>query len=477
MDPTRPDPSRASAPPRLLIGAWRDLREVLGIAFPVIVAMASHTLMTFVDTRMLAGYGKNELAAVGAAGAVAFTIIAFMFGTAGCTSTFVSQSMGRGMPQECSRYTWQGMHFGIYAQAAVIPVMLTSTWIFAAFGHEPQLQRLESIYFEIRLAHVAGTAAYAALSSFFQGIGRPIVPMYAALVANLFNVLVNYAFIFGKFGAPELGIGGAALGTLISSYLQSGLLLLAFLWKPTHEEFRTRSHPHLDLGRLRRLLRIGVPSGLNFMLDVASWAVFTNIIIGRLGRDILAANNVCHSIIGLSFMPAVGMNKGVTVLVGQYIGRKNIRAAKRRAYLGIGLAMCYMVFMGLVFVIFRKPIIRFFRTEETIVQAGATMLILAAIFQAFDALGIVSIGALRGAGDTHFPAVVGVASSWGILLPLGYVLTFPMGWGYVGAWTAAAVHIAIIGSVLFWRFSSEAWRKIDIFHGHSPDKPGESEAE
>ena len=98
MDPSRPDSPAAPAPPGLLIGAWRDLREVLAIAFPVIVAMASHTLMTFVDTRMLAGYGMNELAAVGAAGAVAFTIIAFMFGTAGCTSTFVSQSMGRGMP-------------------------------------------------------------------------------------------------------------------------------------------------------------------------------------------------------------------------------------------------------------------------------------------------------------------------------------------------------------------------------------------
>ena len=185
-------------------------------------------------------------------------------------------------------------------------------------------------------------------------------------------------------------------------------------------------------------------------------------------RDILAANNVTHSIVGLSFMPAIGLNKGITVLVGQYIGRRDIPAAKRRAYVGIALAMVYMCLCGVLFFLFRGPIIRLFRSEPTIVEAGRRMLVLAAIFQAFDALGIMSHGALRGAGDTKFPAIIDIAGGWLLLLPLGYALTFPLGWGYVGAWTAAAVQIAVVGLIFFWRFVSEAWRKIDIFEGVEP---------
>ena len=454
--------------------AWRDLGEVLGLSFPIIVAMASHTLMGSVDTWMLSHYGRAELAAAGASGAVAFVYIAFVFGTANCTSTFVSQSMGRGAYDECARYTWQGMYFGVIVQAVAIPLIIAAPSIFTLFHHAPRVQGLESIYFRIRMAHVMGTASYAALSSFFQSTRRPGIPMVVALVANVVNALLDYVFIFGHFGAPALGIAGAALATAFASYLQAGLLLVCFLWRPMHQRFASRTRWRPDLARFRQLMWVGAPSGLSFMLDVASWAVFINLLIGRLGDSVLAANTIANTLFALCFMPAVGMNKGVTVLVGQYIGRRNIPAAKRRAYLGIGVAMAYMTSMGLLLVIFRRPIIRFFRPDDpAVVAIGATMMIPGAVYQAFDALGIVSMGALRGAGDTRFPAVIGVAAAWGILLPLGYLLTFTAGFGYVGAWSAAAIHLAIIGSIFFWRFASEAWRKIDIFGAaSSPSPPG-----
>ena len=455
-----------------LTRAKTDAREVLELSFPIIVAMASHTLMGFVDTLILSRYGPSAVAAGGAAAGLAFTLMAFVFGTANCTSTFVAQSFGRGEPVECSRYAWQGIYFGIVVQALVLPAIVTpgpTRWLVGLFGHEPFLQPLERVYLRTRLFHLAGSASYAALTSFFQGIGRPRVAMVVALVANAVNALLDYALVFGLMGLPALGVGGAALATTISSYLQSALLLAVFLSRTVHARFRTRAAWRPDLTRLRRLLRIGLPAGLSFMLDVASWTIFTNVLIGRLGRDVLAANNITHQIIGLSFMPAIGINKGITVLVGQYIGKRDIRGAKRCVHVGIALAMAYMAFMGLCFVAFRGSIIRVFLKDPSafpqIVVAGRRMLILAAIFQAFDAVGIVAMGALRGAGDTRFPAIVAVALSWGLLLPLGYVLTYPAGLGYIGAWTAAAVHIAAFGAVMFWRFASEAWRKIDIFQG------------
>ncbi len=436
--------------------------------------MASQTMMGFVDNVMLAHYGPNELAASGAAGVMAFVVGAFIFGTANCTSTFVSQSIGRGQHEECARYTWQGMYFGLVAQGLVVPLIVFPQAVFGLFRLEAAVEGPAGVYFGLRMLHVAGTAAYASLASFFQGISRPGIPMWAAIVANIFNAAADYVMIFGKLGLPAMGIAGAAIATVMASYLQVFLLLAVFLSKPMHETFRTRSHPGPDLGRFWRLMAIGAPSGLNFMLDVASWAVFTNALLGPLGRNVLAANTATHSITSLSFMPAVGMNKGVTVLVGQYIGRANIPAAKRMAYIGLKLSMAYMFLMGIAFFAFRYPLMGFFVPNDpkvpladraAIHQIGSTMLILAAIFQAFDAVGIVMIGALRGAGDTRFPAVVGVGLAWGVLLPLGYLLTYPLGLGYVGAWAAAAVQIALLGGILFWRFASEAWRKIDIFQG------------
>jgi len=463
------DQDLGTAPPRNgLAAAWRDLGEVFAISFPIIVAMASHNLMTLVDTWMLARYGANELASVGAAGAVTFVVLAFIFGLGGCTSTFVSQSVGRGQHADCARYTWQGLYFGVAAQAVVLPCVLGAPAVFAAFGHDADVQELEVLYFRIRMLHVLGTASYAALSSFFQGIGRPAIPMYAALIANLFNVVLDWVLIFGIGPFPEMGIAGAAAATTLASYFQVLLLLGAFLWKPLHERFNTRHTWRFDWGRFKRLMNIGAPAGASFSLHVASWAIFTNVLIGRLGRDILAANNVTHSILGLSFMPAIGLNKGITVLVGQYIGKRDIPAAKRRAYVGIGLAMAYMCLCGLLFVLFRRPIVRFFRSDPDIVEAGSYMLILAAIFQAFDALGIMSHGALRGAGDTKIPAIIDIAAGWLLLIPLGYFLTFVLKLDYIGAWGAAAVQIAIVGFVFFWRFDSEAWRKIDIFAGLKP---------
>lgn len=471
-----PSPGQPVEPCPGAVSPWRDLREVMGISAPVIVAMASHTIMGFVDSMMLAHYGANELAASGAAGVMAFVVAAFIFGTANCTSTFVAQSMGRGQLEECARYTWQGLYFGLIGQALAVPLIVFPGAIFGLFRLDEAVKGPAGVYFGLRMLHVAGTAAYASLSSFFQGTSRPAIPMWAAIAANLFNVGADYVLIFGKLGLPRMGIAGAALATVLASYLQVALLLAVFLCREMHERFRTRSHPGPDLARFWRLMAIGAPAGLNFMLDVASWAVFTNALIGPLGRNILAANTAVHAITSLSFMPAVGMNKGVTVLVGQYIGRCDISAAKRMAYLGLKLAMGYMFLMGIAFFAFRYPLMALFAPDalgaaaadrSAFLDIGSTMLILAAIFQVFDAVGIVMIGALRGAGDTRFPAVVGVGLAWGVLIPLGYILTYPAGLGYVGAWLAAAIQIALLGAVLLWRFASEAWRKIDIFQGVS----------
>ena len=169
---------------------------------------------------------------------------------------------------------------------------------------------------------------------------------------------------------------------------------------------------------MAQILRIGIAAGATFALDLGSWAIFVSFVIGKFGADVLAGNNAATSFMQLSFMPAYGLSIGLTALVGRYIGQGDYRAAKRRAYLGMACACCYMTLMGAVFYIFRRPLIGLFRHEPEVIAAGSLILTYIPLFQFADAFGIVSAGALKGAGDTRFPAVAQIVFAWLFFLPL-----------------------------------------------------------
>ena len=206
-----------------------------------------------------------------------------------------------------------------------------------------------------------------------------------------------------------------------------------------------------------------MPSGLHWMLNLGSWAIFVNVIVGKLGTDVSAGNTAASQIMHLSFMPTIGLNIGVTALVGRHIGAKNIRRAKRVAYAGMTSACTYMTLMGLLFFIFRRPLIGMFSEDVAVIAAGSIILMYAALFQFSDSIAILSYGALKGAGDTKFPAIISFMVAWFVFLPLGWYLGREDVLGVHGAWLAATIYVWIISAVFFWRFVGESWRKIDIF--------------
>jgi MATE family multidrug resistance protein len=335
--------------------------------------------------------------------------------------------------------------------------------IFAAVGHGAQVQEREVVYFQIRLFSITGLTMSVALGSFFQAVSRPRIPMVIVVVANLMNAGLDYVLIFGKLGFEPTGIRGAAIATVIASSLQGLTMLLVFLSPPFNRRFGSLGTARWDWRRMGRLFSIGWAAGLNFALDVASWSVFTNFLVGRLGKIPLAASNIAVQITHLSFMPTVGLSMAITALVGQWIGRKEVGAAERRTYIALGLAMAYMFAMGVVFVVFRRQLISFFRSEPEVVALGSRILIVAAVFQVFDAIGIVTSGALKGAGDTRWVAMFTVTYAWLVFLPTSYLMAFRLKLGAVGAWTGVALYIFFLSMTLLWRFRGKRWRRIDIF--------------
>jgi MATE family multidrug resistance protein len=440
-----------------------DLVEVVGLSLPIIITMGSQTVMMFVDALLVGRFGEHELAAAGPAGLTFMVFGSFMLGLVSCNNTFVSQCLGRGELSGCGRYTAHCIYIGFLAQGLMLPFIAGAPLIFRLFRHPPAVMGLEVVYFRVLALRTAAMSMVAALATFYQGTGRPKVPMVTGIFANVFNFVLDLLLIFGKLGFPRLGLLGAGIATTLASGAEAALLLALYLSSREQERFATRSWRPFEPKRVAQILRIGIAAGAAYALDLGSWAIFVSFVIGKFGADVLAGNNAATSFMQLSFMPAYGLSIGLTALVGRYIGRGDYRAAKRRAYLGMACACCYMTLMGALFYIFRRQLIGLFRHDAAVVAAGSLILTYIPLFQFADAFGIVSAGALKGAGDTRFPAVAQIVFAWLLFLPLVFWLGNPLVGGLRGAWTAATVYIWAYDLVLLWRFLGGRWRKINIF--------------
>lgn len=445
---------------------WAGVREVLGMSGPIIFGSLSFTVLEFCDKWMVSRLGTEPLAAVGSAGLWSFTLSTVLLGIVGCVSTFAAQSLGRGESGNCARYAWQGIYLSIAAGALALLMWPVSGPLFRSMRHNEVVTNLELVYFRIRLFGYIPMAWTTGLAAFFQAVNRPRIPMYSTMVATGTNLGLNYLLIFGKFGFPAWGIAGAAIATVISQGLQLALLQGVFLGPRCHAEFGTRTVWRYDRARLRELVRIGLPSGASMFLDIFNWGIFTSFVVGSFGAAALASHNVAISFMHVCFMPAVAVNQGIAAIVGQWIGRRDIPRAKARTYTAIRLTMAYMFVMGVVFAVFGGHLIRgIFSQDPEVIQVGRRLLILAALFQAFDAINIICMGALRGAGDTRWMMWTMFIGAYFFFLPVALVLAFPMHGGTIGAWVGATIYIIGLSGVLFSRFYGERWRSINIFAG------------
>ncbi len=443
---------------------WEGVREVMVMSWPIILGSLSYTVMEFVDKWMVAKLGTDEIAAVGAAGIWSFTLGTVIIGIVGCVSTFVGQSIGRGQKENCGPYAWQGIWISFGAIVVALALYPLSGPLFRSMGHGENVTRLELAYFHIRLIGYLPLAWMTALAAFFQAINRPRVPMYVAIAANACNIVLNYLLIFGACGFPRWGVAGAATATVISQGLQVLLLQTVFMGPRIHREYNTRGCWRPDMRRIRELVRIGIPAGMSFMLDIANWSIFTSYVVGRFGSTQLAAHVIAISFIHVCFMPAVAVNQGIAAIVSQWLGRRDVPRAKARTYTAIKLSMAYMVCMGTFFAFFGGDLIgAIFSDDAEVISLGRKLLILAAFFQAFDAVNIICMGALRGAGDTRWMMYAMFVVAYLFFLPLALTLSIGLNGQAFGAWVAATIYITVLSGVLFYRFYGEQWRHMKIF--------------
>ncbi len=457
------------------------LSEVLKLSTPASLSMLNRTLTQFVDGVMVAKLGPATISAQAIGGLIAFVPESFSIGMLGVVNTYVSQNLGAGRPRRCGQYAWAGLTIVMVLSVFLCPLATLARPLFALIGHAPDVQPLEVLYFRYMILAVPVTMSIRVLEAFFYGVHRPGVVYTISLVANAFNIAANYVLIFGHLGFPAMGLEGAAIGTVASWFLQLAVLLAAFLRPKIHQQFRTRWAWALRWKQCRDVFHTGWPAGVTFLIDMLTWSIFTAKLIGHFGTAHLTAATAAVRYMTLSFMPTVGISIATTALVGRYIGQGRHDLARQRAYTGLKIAMVYMGGCALAFLLLREPMVRLFVnvtpqdvtngiTAESIVAIGGRIMICAAVFQIFDAMAIVFNGALRGAGDTRWPMIVGASLCVVILVGGGSAMVYLLPQlESLGPYIAATVYVILLGLVMARRFESGAWRKIDLLgKGPSP---------
>ena len=438
---------------------------MLKLAGPMVVTTVSFTIMQFVDRFMVSRLGTEALAAILPAGIISFVPASFAIGVIASVTIFVSQSLGRGEKSDCSNYCWQAIYMGLWYSAIVAAIMWPAApRIFKMLGHEPAVRQMEVVYLRIMLyAQVLAVFIWCS-SQFFMGIGRPIITMYAALCAQIVNVAANYVLIFGKLGFPAMGIAGAGWGTFIGIVVGAGIRMAVFLCGDVNATFKSRRTMNIDFAKMRDLLAVGLPAGFEMMVNVALWGVVLFGLVGRFGKEALAATSAVFACTNVSIMPVVGIKIALSAAVGRAIGggRKDIVIQQTRVCLRI--ALVYMGLVGVCFFVFRDALMAFWSSDEEVIAAGVNILVCAAVYQVFQAARAIYSGSLRGAGDTLWLAIASAAGSVVILGAGGLIIVefFPS-LGSVGPWIAATLSIIAVGLANRWRFKSNKWMEIDLF--------------
>ncbi|MEM6911654.1 MAG: MATE family efflux transporter [Verrucomicrobiota bacterium] len=433
----------------------RESRATVLLALPLVAGQLSQMLMGVADTLMIGRLGVVPLAASTFANTLLYLPLMCGIGMSIAVSIKVSQARGAQEPVAARA----ALRHGVYVAVALGALTLLAAWlllpVMPVFRQEPEVLRAVPHYFLLVAGSMAFAMASMAIKSHADAMNRPWPVFWILLGSVLFNVLLNWIFIYGNWGAPQWGLEGAGLATLLARV--SGLMVMIWWCKrrPDLREwvpYRWLRRP--DWVAVRSLLKTGFPASMQLLAEVSAFVAAT-LVIGTLSKEALASHQVAISCVATVFMIPLGISMALTVRVGEVWGAKRPERIRPMVMSGWLLATGVSLLSMTAFLSFNDAMAGWFLKEPEARSVAASLLLVAAAFQLSDSLQILSSGALRGLDDVAIPAWIAFGAYWVISLPLGWVLTFPLGLGVSGMWWGITVGLTVTAVALGRRI----WRK------------------
>lgn len=477
MDDRKPTAAPAARFPSGQRSRWNGLRvyhfgEIMALASPTILTMLSQTMMWTVDTALLGRVNSLSLAAAGLGGMLTWATYSLFNNLSRITGTFVSQANGRGDHDAVGHYTWQGIYIAI-GTGLILQFLGYHSYLVLPWTHNPaDVQEMTYVYIKWRSLSAVFTQLSFALMGFFQGRRDVKVPMYAGIIGNGLNLVLDVWLIFGWSGfelfgrtwlaVPAMGVKGAAIGTSVGVAVNAFALILWALAPRLRQRYRLHEVRRPEPRAIAKLIRVGLPAAWEGFIDMLGFLLFT-IFVGTTGAVPLAASQITIQVLSFSFMPLWGLTTAASVLTGNWMGSRAPDMAEHYGRQTFKLGAYYSLLMALCLILLRHHVFRIFTNDPQVLALGASLTVTAAVFQYLDGVRMLGSGILQGAGDTRYPMLVTLVMMWGGFIPVTWLLVVRLESNVIGAWIGAAACYLIIGLLMWRRFVSGEWKKVDIF--------------
>jgi multidrug resistance protein, MATE family len=441
------------------------VRTILALGLPIIGAMVSQNVLNLVDLAMVGTLGDAAVAAVGIGGFANFLATAFITGLSAGVQAMSARRLGEGRHDETALPLNGAL---VLALAIGIPWSIFLYGLvesaFPVLNSDPSVIAAGVPYLEARILAVVAVGMNFAFRGYWNGVNLPRLYLRTLLVMHACNIFFNWVFIFGKLGAPELGAAGAGVSSAIATYIGTGTYVLLGLRHARRGGFLA-GLPTRDT--LRTILRLAVPTGFQQLSFAAGFTVLFWI-IGHSGADLehntaeVAAANAVINVTLVALLPGMGLGIAAASLVGQALGRKDVADARQWAWDVIKVAVVVMGVLGLPMLIAPDAILGVFLHEESTLAVARAPLRLVGAAIGIDAVGLVLMHALLGAGASRLTMVVSIATQWGVFLPIAYLLGPVWGYGLFAIWIAQVTYRGLVALAFFVIWLRGRWADIEV---------------
>ena len=427
-------------------------RNNLAVAFPVMLTQLGAALVGLIDTIMVGHYSTTDLAAVSFANGVFFTFMVFAMGAVMAVTPLVGHSFVRREDERVASLLLNSLWFTLLLGGLTCLVLAVCVPMMDHMGQDPEVVVAARPYLIMRIVGLIPFLLFCLEKQFMEGLGNTLLALVVTFAINLLNILLNWVFIFGHWGAPAMGAAGAGLATMIAWTLLPVVFLLIIVAQPHWRKFFLLCRSvRSDRAVVRELFKVGTPIGLQTTMETVLFTL-SFIMVGWISKEALAAHQVTNQVADFAFMLSLGISSATTIRVSHQYGLGNMQATKMAARASMHLILVMNTIGALLMITLRDYLPYLFTEDEQVVELASQLLIFAGMLQYADGLQCVGAGMLRGVTDVKAPMWITLVTYLLIALPLGYVLMFPAGLGAVGIWISFVVALTIAAVAFHWRF-------------------------
>jgi len=441
----------------------QHFKSTLSLAYPVIIGQLGHVMMGVVDSLMVGRIGAVPLAAASISNGIFFIIFVVGLGISFAISPLIAIAVGAQKHDNFRSILVNGIFLNVITALIIVLILYFGADIIYKLDQPADVAEHAVQYLKIISFSAIPMMVFQTYRQFIEGLSIMRPAMVITIMANVLNILGNWILIFGNLGLPALGLNGAGISTFITRSFMGFMMVYYVMHADRFKEYNLRFRfQDIDFTVVKRILSIGLPSGIQYFFEVGAFAS-SAILVGWLGTRELAAHQIAMNLATITYMAATGISAAAAIRVANCVGQRDIAETRKAGFSAIIFTVGMMTVFGIVFILFNHKLPEFYIDDTGVIQYAAGLLIIAAFFQIADGTQAVGLGALRGLTDVKFPTVITFIAYWILGVPSGYLLAFVFNLGVNGVWFGYIVGLYASGLMLTIRFNVKSKHAVEVY--------------